>query len=61
MTPELELAMVKMIKERNYNNKAKSASLLDYEYRISQSRMLKIFKYDKFKSYKTIKKLDLIE
>lgn len=55
MTPELELVMIEIIEEGNCNKRAKSVGLLDYEYGISQSKMLKIFRRNKFKFCKIIK------
>lgn len=58
---ELEAAIIKAIKEKNYNKKAKPTALLKYKHDISQFIMFNVFKQNKFKSYKTTKKSSLIE
>ena len=61
VTPKLEAAIVKAIKEGNCNEKAKPAVLLGYEHRVSQSTMLNILEQNKFKTCKTTKKSGLTE
>ena len=61
LSPKIEAAMVHTIEDRDRNQRAKPAALLDYENKVSASTMLRILKRNRFNPGKTTKKSGLIE
>lgn len=61
VTPELKTAIIRTIEDENWNERAKPAVLLCFEYGVFQFKILKILKCNKCKPCKITKKLSLTE